>query len=66
MDSYALDSSYSYGSLVEMIKAILAAKILAPSDAELLGRLKDYSKKLKDQVVAKDEKLQSEGYKAFL
>ena len=45
---------------------ILAAKILATSDEELLGRLKDYSKKLKDQVVAKDEKLQSEGYKAFL
>lgn len=45
---------------------ILAAKILATSDEELLGRLKDYSKKLKEQVVAKDEKLQSEGYKAFL
>ncbi|MCR5545843.1 MAG: 5-(carboxyamino)imidazole ribonucleotide mutase [Lachnospiraceae bacterium] len=45
---------------------ILAAKILATSDEELLGRLKDYSKKLKDQVVAKDEKLQAEGYKAFL
>ena len=45
---------------------ILAAKILATSDEELLGRLKDYSKKLKEQVVAKDEKLQVEGYKAFL
>ncbi|MCR4673473.1 MAG: 5-(carboxyamino)imidazole ribonucleotide mutase [Lachnospiraceae bacterium] len=45
---------------------ILAAKILATSDEELLGRLKDYSKKLKNQVVAKDEKLQAEGYKAFL
>ncbi|MCR5396204.1 MAG: 5-(carboxyamino)imidazole ribonucleotide mutase [Lachnospiraceae bacterium] len=45
---------------------ILAAKILATSDEELLRRLKDYSKKLKEQVVAKDEKLQSEGYKAFL
>lgn len=45
---------------------ILAAKILATSDEELLSRLKEYSKKLKDQVVAKDEKLQSEGYKAFL
>jgi hypothetical protein len=29
MDSYAFDSSYSYGPLVEMIKVILAAKILA-------------------------------------
>ena len=45
---------------------ILAAKILATSDEELLGRLKDYSKKLKEQVIAKDEKLQAEGYKAFL
>ena len=45
---------------------ILAAKILATSDPELLGKLKDYSAKLKDQVVAKDAKLQKEGYKAYL
>lgn len=45
---------------------ILAAKILATSDASLLAKLKEYSTKLKDQVVAKDEKLQQEGYKAFL
>ena len=45
---------------------ILAAKILATSDASLLTKLKEYSTKLKDQVVAKDEKLQQEGYKAFL
>ena len=45
---------------------ILAAKILATSDAELLQKLKDYSAELKDAVVAKDEKLQTEGYKAFL
>ncbi|SFT32583.1 5-(carboxyamino)imidazole ribonucleotide mutase [Lachnospiraceae bacterium XBD2001] len=45
---------------------ILAAKILATSDAELLQKLKDYSAELKDAVVAKDEKLQNEGYKAFL
>ena len=41
---------------------ILAAKILATSDAELLAKLKDYSKEMKDQVVAKDEKLQQVGY----
>ena len=45
---------------------LLAAKILATSDPELLAKLKDYSKKLKDQVVAKDEKLQKEGFKAYL
>ncbi|MBR0430151.1 MAG: 5-(carboxyamino)imidazole ribonucleotide mutase [Lachnospiraceae bacterium] len=45
---------------------ILAAKILATSDEALLQKLKDYSAELKDAVVAKDEKLQNEGYKAFL
>ena len=45
---------------------ILAAKILATGDEALLQKLKDYSTELKDAVVAKDEKLQAEGYKAFL
>ena len=45
---------------------ILAAKILATSDAELLGKLKAYSVKLKEQVEAKDAKLQEIGYKAYL
>ena len=45
---------------------ILAAKILATSDAELLAKLKDYSAKLKDQVVEKDQKLQRDGYQTFL
>lgn len=45
---------------------LLAAKILATSDPELLAKLKDYSKKLKDQVVAKDEKLQKEGFRVYL
>lgn len=45
---------------------ILAAKILATSDAELLERLKQYSADLKDQVVAKDAKLQEIGYKEYL
>lgn len=45
---------------------LLAAKILATSDAVLLQKLKDYSAKLKEQVVAKDEKLQELGYKAYL
>lgn len=45
---------------------LLAAKILATSDSELLARLKAYSEKLKAQVVAKDAKLQEIGYKAYL
>ncbi len=45
---------------------ILAAKILATSDPDLLGRLKDYSEKLKDQVKAKDQKLSELGYKEYL
>lgn len=45
--------------------AILAAKILATSDAELLQKLKDYKEELKDQVVAKDVKLQEVGYKNY-
>ena len=45
---------------------LLAAKILATSDKELLQKLKDYSTKLKEQVVAKDAKLQEIGYKAYL
>ena len=45
---------------------LLAAKILATSDAELLGKLKAYSAKLKEQVEAKDAKLQEIGYKAYL
>lgn len=45
---------------------LLAAKILATSDEALLDRLKAYSAKLRDQVAAKDAKLQKEGYKAYL
>ena len=45
---------------------LLAAKILATSDAELLGKLKAYSTKFKEQVEAKDAKLQEIGYKAYL
>ncbi len=37
---------------------ILAAKMLAVSDAELLGRLKAYSEDMKEQVIAKDAALQ--------
>lgn len=45
--------------------ALLAAKILAVSDAQLLQRLKEYAKGLKEQVQAKDEKLQETGYRKY-
>ena len=45
--------------------AILAATILATSDEALLQKLKDYKEELKDQVVAKDAKLQEVGYKNY-
>ena len=44
---------------------LLAAKILATSDNELLQKLKDYSASLKDAVVVKDKKLQEVGYKNY-
>lgn len=44
---------------------ILAAKILATSDPELLKKLKDYSAEMEDQVSAKDAKLQETGYKNY-
>lgn len=44
---------------------ILAAKILAVSDDELLSRLKDYTRKLKEQVKAKDARLKQVGYKEY-
>ncbi len=45
--------------------ALLAAKILAVSDPELLERLKMYSENMKAQVVAKDARLQMTGYKGY-
>ena len=45
---------------------ILAAKILAVSDEEILKKLEDYKESLKDGVVAKKEKLEKVGYKEYL
>lgn len=44
---------------------ILAAKILATSDAALLERVKSYSNSLKESVQKKDAKLQEVGYKNY-
>ena len=45
---------------------ILAAKILAASDPELLEKLKAYSEKMKTEVESKAEKLEKIGYKEYL
>ena len=44
---------------------LLAAKILATSDGELLDRLKAYSQNLKESVQKKDERLQQTGYENY-
>lgn len=46
--------------------ALLAAKMLAISDSELLSKLKVYSAELKTQVENKDKKLKEIGYKEYL
>ncbi len=45
---------------------LLAAKMLATSDPELLLKVKDYAAGLKEGVVAKAEKLENIGYKEYL
>ena len=44
---------------------LLAVKMLSISDPELLTKLKDYSKKLKEQVEKKDAYLQEIGYENY-
>ncbi|MBR3039181.1 MAG: 5-(carboxyamino)imidazole ribonucleotide mutase [Lachnospiraceae bacterium] len=46
--------------------AILAAKILATSDPELLAKVKEYAASLKEGVQKKDERLQEVGYRAYM
>ena len=62
-DLGGVDSLYS---IVQMPSGIPVAKILATSDEALLGRLKEYSVSLKNDVVKKAEKLESIGYKEYL
>ena len=49
-----------------MNAGILAAKMLATSDEELLKRLKAYSEEMKEGVMEKDAKLQKLGYKEYM
>ena len=44
---------------------ILAAKILATSDPDLLEKVKAYARELKEQVEQKDTRLQEVGYQAY-
>lgn len=46
--------------------ALLAAKILGLSDPELMAKLKEYSCRQKEQVMAKDARLQEQGYRGYL
>jgi len=45
--------------------ALLAVKILAVSDGQLLQKLKDYSLEMKEGVEKKDARLQAEGYENY-
>ncbi|MCR5650674.1 MAG: 5-(carboxyamino)imidazole ribonucleotide mutase [Lachnospiraceae bacterium] len=45
---------------------IMAAKILAVGNPELLEKLKEFSKKQKEEVMAKDSRLKETGYKDYL
>lgn len=45
---------------------LLAARILAVADLELRKRLKEYSGKMKEQVIAKDARLKEIGYREYM
>ncbi|MCR5107465.1 MAG: 5-(carboxyamino)imidazole ribonucleotide mutase [Lachnospiraceae bacterium] len=46
--------------------ALLALRMLAISDGELLEKLKEYKESLGEKVIKKDRKLKEEGYKEYL
>ena len=58
-----VDSLYS---IVQMPSGIPVATVLATSDPELLKKINEYKDNLKQQVVAKKEKLETIGYKEYL
>lgn len=45
---------------------ILAAKILAVSDADILAKLKEYKEELKDGVMKKKDKIEAVGYEKYM
>jgi 5-(carboxyamino)imidazole ribonucleotide mutase len=46
--------------------ALLAVRILSVSDPALREKMVTYQKSMRDEVLAKNERLQKEGYKAYL
>ena len=68
MHTTSLGGRDSLYSIVQMPSGIPVATVAinGGANAELLGKLKAYSTKLKEQVEAKDAKLQEIGYKAYL
>lgn len=48
-----------------MNAGILAAQILATSDEKLLKKVKDYTEKMKEEVIEKDTRLKEVGYKNY-
>ena len=48
-----------------MNAGLLAARILATNDSDLLAKIKDYAQRKKEQVQEKDNKLQETGWKAY-
>ena len=69
-DLGGLDSLFSIVATVAINgganAGILAAKMLAVSDEELLGKIKDYARELKENVEGKAKELEALGYKEFL
>ena len=62
----AINGGANAGILAAKILAVSdAAKILATSDPELLAKLKAYTQEMKEQVEAKDAKLQETGYRNY-
>ena len=74
MSGKNLDGQDALYSIVQMppgipvatVAAILAARMLAVSDPELLDRLKAYTTEMKETVQGKDAKLQEIGHKAYM
>ena len=54
------------GKIAAQNAGILAAKMLAVSDDEMLKKIEDYAASLKDSVMVKKEKIESVGYKQYL
>ena len=59
-------ATVAIGDTGEKNAALLAVRILSVSDAALREKMVTYQKSMRDEVLAKNERLQKEGYKAYL